>query len=137
MERSIDPEQLRNKIKKLPFDKPLDRIDPKGRSQKEHWLGWLYKYNNIGRYRRVPGTYRDAKWVYNHIVCPDLLIYLARAIQIQPDLLTAAEQAYHEKATEMHRSAEIRKIMPWSMVYAAFFEKEEPTFLQKIFKRSN
>lgn len=53
-------------------------------SQKEHWVGWLYHCNSPGAYGRKITSGRDARFVYNHVVCPGLLAYLAEAVSPKP-----------------------------------------------------
>ena len=48
------------------------------RSQKEHWLGWLGEYEGRGAYGRK-NWHRSAQFIYNHIGCPAMLVWLAEA----------------------------------------------------------
>lgn len=63
-------------IRRLPSDKPKD--DPRKwyKTQKQHWLGWLGEYHGPGYYGRKPQTPRNARHAYNHIMCPEMLLYL-------------------------------------------------------------
>ena len=62
---------------------PETLLEPGGRtvwyrSQKQHWLGWLKQYNTPCAYDRMhPG--KDAKFAYNHIVNPQMLLWLIGA----------------------------------------------------------
>jgi hypothetical protein len=47
-------------------------------SQKEHWLGWLREYTGPGYYGRKVPT-RTAEFVYNHVVCPPMVLWLGEA----------------------------------------------------------
>lgn len=130
MERRISTDEFRRKIKKLPADEVRPGYIHK--NQKGHWLHWLFWYNEKSAYGRAIGMNRDAKWAYNHIVCPDMLIYLIKAINIQPDLVMLAEKAFRENATEMHRSGEIRKIVPWPLVYDALWGNESSSLFKRF-----
>ena len=88
-------------------------------SQKEHWIGWMFHYNSPGAYGRMTTHGRDAKFVYNHVVCPGLLTYLAHAAGVSRSLVKAAKGIEKTSATEMQRSGEIRRIIPWAVVHAA------------------
>lgn len=55
--------------------------------------GWLGAHDGPGAYGHKGGEGRDARFVYNHIVCPYLPLYLIRAIPLRPELVAAAEKA--------------------------------------------
>lgn len=132
MERRISTHEFRNKINKLPYDKPEERAKLSTRCQKEHWLDWLNDYNNNGAYGRTPGQNRDAKWAYNHVVCPELILYLIKAINIDPQLISAADSIYAEDTTMMHKVGEIRKLIPWTLIYETMFANEKPSLLNRL-----
>lgn len=73
MERQVTISQFIQAIRRLPSDPPVDSPQTWYRTQKEHWLGWLGDYEGPGAYKRKTGVKRDAKYAYNHIVCPELL----------------------------------------------------------------
>lgn len=50
-------------------------------SQGEHWQGWLYGYKGPGAYNRK-NHHRTAEFVYNHIMCPPMFIWLAETAGI-------------------------------------------------------
>src|SRR5262245_45052949 len=92
--RSIEtPEQLRWVIRRLSPASPVTNRFTAARwkisawhvargetgvwykTQQEHWLGWLREYSGPGAYGR--GNWkRSAEFVYNHIVNPQMLVYL-------------------------------------------------------------
>ncbi len=76
MEGRISIAEFINVIKRLPSHPTVH--DPRVwyTTQKEHWLGWLGEYDGPGGYGRVPGKKRDAKFAYNHIVNPEMLLWL-------------------------------------------------------------
>ncbi len=106
-------------IERLPSDPP--NHDPRVwyTTQKEHWLGWLRDYDGPGGYGRIPGQKRDAKYAYNHIVNPQMLLWLIEAIGVRSDLVEAATRASAEGKSLMQMSGSIRKCVPWAMVYDA------------------
>jgi len=107
---------LRRAIQKLPAGKPLKRPGVWYLTQKEHWLGWLGEYNTKGAYDRIPGLNRDAKYAYNHVVCPPMLLWLASAGGVKASLVRAAKR---EAATFERMPAQagaIRRHIPWEVV---------------------
>jgi hypothetical protein len=86
-------------------------------SQREHWLGWLKEYDGPGAYgRKAPGG-RNAEFVYNHIVNPKMLIWLAEAIGVPKARLLRARKAALAAGTKMQAmSAAIRRELPWADV---------------------
>lgn len=89
------------------------------KTQHEHWLGWLREYDGPGAYDRTDWD-RTAEFVYNHIVNPQMLVYLAEASKVDPTLLTkATKRALTGKATMASMCAAIRRVIPWSVVEAA------------------
>ena len=127
MEKEISISQFIKAIERLPEDEPKE--DPKKwyLTQKEHWLGWLDEYHGPGAYGRETGKKRDAKYVYNHIVEPEMLLYLIRAIPLQQELIEAAEIAAQDIKTMMAKSGAIRKAVPWSEIYQAMWGKKDPS----------
>lgn len=104
-------------IEALPSDAPV----PLGTSgynkyttQKAHWLGWLNPSARTGTYPRrdVPG--RDAKYVYNHIVEPKLLLWLIAASGLSQSIVQAAHEAAASASSMAGQSASIRRVVPWA-----------------------
>lgn len=86
-------ESLIHAIRRLPSDEPVTD----GQSgynnyttQKDHWLGWLDPNSGTGSYRRRGGKNRDAKYVYNHIVEPKMLLWLISAAEVRSELIQTA-----------------------------------------------
>jgi hypothetical protein len=130
-ERQISIKEFIKAIKPLPEDEKKEQEGVWYLSQKEHWLGWLGDYLGPGAYGRKNWN-RDAKFAYNHIVCPELLLYLVKAIPLRVNLIEAAENAYLSESTLMGKAGAIRKVVPWSEIYNAFWGKGKPSFLEKI-----
>lgn len=131
-EQPISIEQFRKAISKLPKDPPLVRPGIWYTTQWQHWQGWLGHYNGPGAYGRKNWD-RDAKFAYNHVVCPGLLLYLIRAIPLQPESIIAAEDAERGAITLMAKAGAIRKIVPWEMIYQALWGQEKRSLLERIF----
>ena len=98
----MTPRTLRRHILKLrevqpiteSLERALRRRDASGRptwyrSQKEHWVGWLGEYDGPGFYGRRNWD-RSAAFVYNHINCAPMVLWLAEALGIPKTVLRAA-----------------------------------------------
>lgn len=106
-------------IQGLPSDEPV----PLGTSgynqyttQKAHWLGWLEPSAGTGTYPRSDAPGRDAKYVYNHVVEPKLLLWLVAASGLNPGTVLAAHEAAASVPKMPSKSAAIRRVVPWSML---------------------
>jgi hypothetical protein len=128
MERSLEIDELLIAISRLPVDRRR-RTKVWYESQKEHWIGWLFNYNSPGAYGRKVTSGRDAEFVYNHIVCPGLLTYLADASGVSRSLVRQAKRMMLSKGTEMARAGAIRRIIPWGTVQTALFENGYARFV--------
>jgi hypothetical protein len=108
-------------ISRLPEDKPVRNERKWYVTQKQHWVGWLFDYNGPGYYGRKTIAGRDAKFVYNHIVQPEMLVYLADAAGVSRAKVTAARKFLGSSGSLMQQSAGIRKIVPWELVAIALW----------------
>jgi hypothetical protein len=123
-ERSISVRVFLKAVRKLPQDEKKEYPGKSFTSQKQHLKWWLRYYETPGKYGRKHGKERDAKFVYNHIVEPLLLLYLIEAIPLSDELIAAAHKAEAENGpTMMAKVGAIRKVVPWSIIYQALFEK--------------
>jgi hypothetical protein len=119
---------LTEAIKSLPADESV----PKGtqgfnvyQTQKEHWLGWLDPSAGTGTYPRQNNDERDARDVYNRIVEPKMLVWLATAAKVELTLLHTAIAAANASEKMPSKSAAIRKYIPWAVVEAALALQQE------------
>ena len=113
---------LSEAITKLP---PDDKV-PQGtqgynvyKTQKGHWLGWLNPSAGTGTYPRQDDGKRDARDVYNRIVEPKMLIWLATAAKVDSALLKAAISSASAAERMPSKAAAIRKHIPWPVLEAA------------------
>jgi hypothetical protein len=125
----MDATGLRNIITKLPehgvYSQKLEahkrlainRI-PWYKSQKEHWLGWLKEYDGPGFYNRKNHAGRDAKYIYNHIMCSPMVLYLPEALGVSQVLVKKAFYAViKSKDPGMAKQCGIiRKTIPFELV---------------------
>ena len=112
---SYSVEKLINVIKKLPADKEV----PSGtqgysryHTQKAHWLGWLSKKPGA-KYYRQDAPNRGAKFVYNHIMEPKMLLWLITASGIDNKLIANAQKDSDNARTMASSCAAIRKVVSW------------------------
>jgi hypothetical protein len=81
-------------------------------SQKEHWLGWLSHY---------PWG-KSAEFVYNHLKCAPMLVWLAEATGVsKAELTKASDAALAALAARVNLSSEcaaVRKLIPWRSIKA-------------------
>lgn len=86
-------------------------------SQKEHWVKWLAEYETPGFYGRQTKTKRDARYIYNHIMCPPMLFWLAEAACVPKLELKAAFRAViAAKPNPAKRCAALRQHVRWELV---------------------
>ena len=102
---------------------PTDREVPRGtqgynryRTQKAHWLGWLDSKSTSGTYQRHDAPERGAKFVYNHIMEPKMLLWLISASGLQIELVEKAKEASLNKKSMASSCAAIRKVVPWQIL---------------------
>ncbi len=108
-------------IEALPSDEAQITPGKWYKTQKEHWLGWLREYHGPGAYHRAVKTKRDARFAYNHIVEPKMLLWLIWAAGIRSELVTAAQQDASRADSMMQKSAAIRRQVPWSEIEAVLW----------------
>ena len=125
----MTPQQLATGIRKLretlPITTEFERIlvrrgilknDVWYTSQKEHWLGWLSEYGGPGFYGRK-NPQRSAAFVYNHIVCPPMVLWLGEASGVPKAMVSKAKQAALSASPQLQsQSAAIRRMIPWEMI---------------------
>ena len=119
---SISIARLVEAIRRLPSDARVPDRTPgynNYNTQKDHWLGWLEPVVGRGSYLRSTGPDRDARFVYNHIGEPKMLLWLISAAGIDKSLIRAAEEASTEAESLAGKCAAIRRHAPWPDVVKA------------------
>jgi hypothetical protein len=124
---AMSPQTLRRKIRKLParprltteLEQALRGDQPRAvwyRSQKEHWLGWLREYGGPGFYGRK-NWHRSAEFVYNHICCPPMVLWLGDASGVPKATVASAKEAALRTSPNLSaQCAAIRLKIPWSVI---------------------
>jgi hypothetical protein len=86
------------------------------RSQKEHWLGWLGEYEGRGAYGRKNWN-RSAQFIYNHIGCPAMLVWLVEASGLpRKQVSSAIAEALRTRSNFAAQCAVLRHTVPWQDV---------------------
>jgi hypothetical protein len=122
--RRISVPALRRAIQKLPAGKPLKRPGVWYLTQREHWLGWSKEYDTQGAYDRIPGLNRDARYAYNHIVCPPMLLWLASAAGVKAGRVRAAKREAATLERMPAQAGAIRRHVPWELVAEALWPEK-------------
>lgn len=127
----MTPKLLSRKIRKLPLKAPVTAryaraLVSRGvwssegvwyKTQKEHWLGWLSEYDGPGAYNRKTRSGRSAEFVYNHINCPPMLLWLAEAADVSSRKVAGAvKSALAARRSRGSHCAVLRRIIPWSEI---------------------
>lgn len=115
-------------IQALPADDPVPPRTPgynEYTTQKAHWLGWLDPAAGTGTYPRSEAPGRDAKYVYNHIVEPKLLLWLISASGIDPVTVAAAQHAAASALKMPTKAAGIRRVVPWALLCEQLVRKSD------------
>ncbi len=105
--------QFIHAIRFLPSDVQVDDSEVWYKTQKEHWLEWLKGYQGPGGYGRKVDKERDARFAYNHVVDPEMLLWLISAAGSKPNLVNSAHRAAAHGKTLQQKSAAVRRLVPW------------------------
>jgi hypothetical protein len=113
--------QFIHAIRQLPSDDPVDDSRVWYKTQKDHWIGWLKGYYGPSAYGRKGEKERDARFAYNHVVNPEMLLWIISASKIKPKLAKAAWRASLHGASIQQKSAAIRRLVPWEELVNALW----------------
>ncbi len=114
----MSPSELRDLISRLSAtDSYAERWpvawEGAGRTQQQHWLGWLDGYDGPGYYHRSD-WHRDARFVYNHIQCPPMIVWLGEACGLPHATLEPAFQAACDAGSSpASQCAAARRVIRW------------------------
>jgi len=85
------------------------------------WLRWLSGYEDKTYGRANPN--RSAKFIYNALNYPEMIIWLAAASGVNPQLIREATNATDRKESRMAQSAALRRLLPWSVIATHLTER--------------
>lgn len=110
-EKEISIEKFHQAVEKLP-----------DHEFKYGWLRWLREYHTPGPFGREAGEKRNAKFVYNNLAYPEMLLWLIQAAGIDDDLVKLAQSESAKIPNVRSQSATIRKYVPWEEIEQALWE---------------
>lgn len=96
-----------------------ERVNVGGGNQKQHWIKWLEEYKGPGAYRRKRWG-RDARFAYNHLECPEMILWLAEAARMPTARVERAARVLTRRHNrqDSRTCAAVRKVLPWAAVEA-------------------
>ena len=120
------PQDLRRRIARLPMRQPITeayeaKLMRRGLrsaypSQQHHWVAWLGAYDGPGFYGRQRWD-RSARFVFNHVQCPAMLLWLGEATKLQANIIRlAAQMDLKSQLALPTRCSEIRRLVAWAEV---------------------
>lgn len=80
---------------------------------REVWIRWLSNYDKPGPYNRRPGEQHSAKFAYNNLAYPEMLLWLIQAAGADDGLVEMAVSDSEQFENVRRKSAAIRKRVPW------------------------
>jgi hypothetical protein len=83
-----------------------ERFGCRRRCQREHWLAHLRDYPRE----------HDAKFCFNHIQCPAMLVWLAGSVGVHRQLIERAINTGMRYRNRASQCAAIRRHVPWTMI---------------------
>jgi hypothetical protein len=104
---------LLNMVRRLPEEPTVPARFPN--SFKQAWVDWLSKYIRPGKYGRGDRR-RDARFIYNHLNHPEMIIWLAAASGAEAQLVRKAAGTMQEDDSHGTQAATVRRILPWGDV---------------------
>ena len=129
----MTPLELKKRIEKLPYKSEVTSLFEKEltlkgmwnaegtwyKTQRRHWLTWLSEYEGPGFYHRKKWKGRTAEFIYNHIMCPPMLLWLGEGAGVSRSILLSAKvAALKTKPIFPAQCAAIRKKIPWTLIEA-------------------
>ncbi len=108
--------KLRKRIEQLNPCRALRGKRHEWTNHEDHWLLWLKDYHSPGAYGHKIKHGRDAKFCYNHVLNPVMLLYIIRHSGMSKRLISQAIKAAASKPNWAEMVAVIRETVPWDLV---------------------
>jgi hypothetical protein len=106
-------------------------------SHQAHWLGWLQEYDSPGFYnRKVPKKPRSFAYIYGHIHCAPMLLWLAEVAGVPNAQVREADRLLRRLVesglpdSNPRCGMAVRSIIPWRDVEAALIKGVSSTKTQ-------
>ena len=108
----------KNKSKAVSIEQFIQAIEqlPSDEFHKDQWLRWLKGYDEPGPFDRHPDKERSAKFVYNKLAYPEMLLWLIQAAGVDNVLIQSAKSESENFANMQSKSKAIRKYVPWDVL---------------------
>jgi hypothetical protein len=90
-------------------------------NQGEHWQGWVNGYKDAGFYNRK-NNQRSAKFIYNHIMCPAMFVWMAENVGIDKKIILQAVDEANKTEKYQTQCRIMRKYLSWEMVEKAILK---------------
>ncbi len=110
-------------VRRLPAATPQsDHLYKSGYpTHRDHWIGWLKEYNGPGYYGRRHWD-RDARFVYQHLCCGPMIVWLNEAAGEDPALIRRTIKEMQRGAPRAQTEAMIaRRFLPWERAASLLF----------------
>jgi hypothetical protein len=108
--REVSVEEFIEALRKLPTDEVRDG-----------WIGWLNDYNNPGPYNRRPNQNHSARFAYNQMTYPAMLIWLIEAADVEKRLVKKAKAESGKFDNMKTQCGKIRECVPWEVLERALW----------------
>lgn len=114
------------KLRKLKIPTPItDKFEGKDKldfvktawyeDQGEHWEGWVSEYRGAGFYNRKDNQ-RSAKFIYNHIMCPPMFLWMAESLGIDKSIVLKATKEALKSEKYQVQCRIMREYLSWEMI---------------------
>ena len=110
--KEVGIEEFIEAIQKLPANE-----------HREKWLRWLKGYDTPGPFNRQPDKQHHAKYVYNHLAYPEMLLWLIESSGVEKHLLKSATIESNRVESVNAKAGAIRKQVPWDVLERALWRK--------------
>lgn len=120
------------KLRKLKIPTPItEKFEGKDKSdfvkttwyenQGEHWQGWVNGYEGAGAYNRKDNK-RTPKFIYNHIMCPPMFIWMAETVGIDNAIILEMVKEASKTEKYQEQCKIMRHFLPWEMIENYIFK---------------
>ncbi len=107
------------------FITAIEKLPPS--EEQRQWIRWLTRYHTPGYYHRQINKPRNARFAYNHLANPEMLLWLLRASGVKRGLVKLAESDYEKLHNVNKIAGAIREYVPWEELQLALQNKLRKT----------
>ena len=111
-----------NRFKEVSVNEFIDALEELPSHEiRDSWIGWLNNYNTPGPYNRLPNQNHTARFVYNQMTYPAMLIWLAEAAGVEKRLVKKAKVESGKVDNLKTQCGKIREQVPWDVLEHALW----------------